>query len=268
MRPLEASNPPAYQPLRRVTLRQPAKLVFGCGCLADCANDLAAANYRNILVVTSPPVATLADPLVSALRARSASVLVLDDIAAEPTVEVFERLAERARSARPDAVVGLGGGSALDAAKLVAALWDSAEKVMDVFGIGLLKGRRTHLACVPTTSGTGSEVSPGAILLDPGDNLKKGIISPWLVPDASYIDPQLTISMPPGVTASTGLDALHIASKRIQTGLPTRPWTSTRSKASGGSEFPWYGRCVAATISKRGSLWRWRARSADSALVR
>jgi alcohol dehydrogenase class IV len=72
----------------------------------------------------------------------------------------------------------------------------------------VLKGRRTYLACLPTTSGTGSEVSPNAILLDPGDNLKKGIISPCLVPDASYIDPQLTVSMPPGVTASTGLDAL------------------------------------------------------------
>jgi alcohol dehydrogenase class IV len=106
-------TPLSYRPLGTLTLRQPAKLMFGCGCLADCANDLAAAAYRSIVVVTSPPVAHLADPLVSALRDSGASVLVLDDISAEPTVEVFENLTERTRTARPDAVVGLGA----------AALW-------------------------------------------------------------------------------------------------------------------------------------------------
>lgn len=208
MSPHGASNPHAYQPLRTLTLLQPAKLLFGCGCLMDCAADLVSAKFRRILVVTSPPVATLAGPLVAALRDSGASVLVLDSISAEPTVEVFQQLVERARPIGPDAVVGLGGGSALDAAKLVAALWDGSQQVQEVFGIGLLKGRRTHLACVPTTSGTGSEVSPNAILLDTVDNLKKGIVSPCLVPDAAYIDPLLTVSMPPAVTAATGIDAL------------------------------------------------------------
>jgi alcohol dehydrogenase class IV len=75
-------------------------------------------------------------------------------------------------------------------------------------GIGLLKGRNKKLVCVPATSGTGSEVSPNAILVDNSDNQKKGIISPFLVPDIVYVDPLLTISVPPSITAATGLDAL------------------------------------------------------------
>ena len=93
-------------------------------------------------------------------------------------------------------------------AKLVAALLDGQQKIGEVFGIGLVKRRNTLLVCVPTTAGTGSEVSPNAILLDDADEMKKGVISPWLVPDAAFIDAELTLSVPPAVTAATGLDAL------------------------------------------------------------
>jgi alcohol dehydrogenase class IV len=80
--------------------------------------------------------------------------------------------------------------------------------VAEVFGIGLLQGRELFLVCLPTTAGTGSEVSPNAILLDEADELKKGVVSPHLVPDAALIDPLLTLSVPAPVTAATGLDAL------------------------------------------------------------
>ena len=93
--------------------------------------------------------------------------------------------------------------SALDVAKLVAALHDSDQNVSETFGIGLLESRRTFLACFPTTSGTGSEVSPNAILLDESDLLKKGVVSPHLVPDVAFVDPLLTHSVPPAVTAAT-----------------------------------------------------------------
>jgi alcohol dehydrogenase class IV len=109
---------------------------------------------------------------------------------------------------RPDVVIGLGGGSPLDTAKLIAAFIENAQAIRDVFGIGLLGGRKTHLICIPTTSGTGSEVSPNAILLDENERLKKGVVSPYLMPDATYVDPLLTVTMPPAVTAGTGLDAL------------------------------------------------------------
>jgi alcohol dehydrogenase len=84
----------------------------------------------------------------------------------------------------------------------------NTQSLTEIVGIGNLKGRKKKLICVPTTSGTGSEASPNAILVDNADNQKKGIISPYLVPDIVYVDPLLTISVPPQVTAATGLDAL------------------------------------------------------------
>ena len=93
-------------------------------------------------------------------------------------------------------------------AKLVAAQLGNDQSLSGYVGIGLLKTRKRKLVCIPATSGTGSEVSPNAILVDDGDDQKKGIISPFLVPDIVYIDPLLTVSVPPDITAATGLDAL------------------------------------------------------------
>jgi alcohol dehydrogenase class IV len=189
--------------MRRVTLLQPNKLVLGCGALAECKRELSERGFQRILVVTAPPIAKLAAPL-----AELPGVVVYDRIDREPTFAMFEQLLAEAQKVRPEAVVGLGGGSVLDVAKLVAALADGRQQIGDVLGIGRLAGRSAFLACVPTTSGTGSEVSPNAILLDTTDRLKKAVISPHLVPDASYMDPELAVGMPPAVTASSGMDAL------------------------------------------------------------
>jgi alcohol dehydrogenase class IV len=121
---------------------------------------------------------------------------------------MFEAACRCATDAGVDCVVGIGGGSVLDLAKLIAAFANSVQRVEDAFGIGLLKGRSCHLVCVPTTAGTGSEVSPNAILLDEDEQLKKGVVSKFLVPDAVFIDPQLTVALPATITAYTGLDAL------------------------------------------------------------
>src|SRR5699024_7892633 len=106
-----------------------------------------------------------------------------------------------------EVVLGIGGGSVLDVAKVVAAQLGNDQPLEAIVGNGLLKGRSIPLICVPTTSGTGSEVSPNAIFID-DENQKKGVISPFLVPDKVYIDPELTLGLPPAITASTGLDAL------------------------------------------------------------
>jgi len=126
----------------------------------------------------------------------------------EPTCRLFEEIRLMAKAEKVDGVLGIGGGSPMDVAKLVAALARSTQSIGDVFGIDRLRGRDLPLACLPTTSGTGSEVSPNAILLDETDEMKKGVVSPHLVPDAAFIDPLLTLSVPPAVTAATGLDAL------------------------------------------------------------
>jgi alcohol dehydrogenase class IV len=121
---------------------------------------------------------------------------------------MFEAARASARELQVEAVVGIGGGSAIDQAKLLAALVPGRQAVGDAFGIDRLEGQRLPLVCLPTTAGTGAEVSPNAILLDESDQAKKGVVSPHLVPDAAFVDPLLTRSVPPAVTAATGLDAL------------------------------------------------------------
>jgi alcohol dehydrogenase class IV len=191
-----------------ITLLQPKRIVFGEGCAAQCVDDLLALGLSRAFIVTSPPIVGLVEPLADALKKGGVSVTIYSEIATEPAIATFEAAVKAAREAEPDAVIGLGGGSAMDVAKLVAALYDGQQSVREVFGIGKLASRTLYLACLPTTAGTGSEVSPNAILLDETEELKKGVVSPHLVPDAAYVDPLLTLTLPPAVTAATGIDAL------------------------------------------------------------
>ena len=193
---------------RPITLIQPQRILFGNGSVSHFSEHLAGLGWRRVLIVTSELARKACQEAVSAITGKVEAAIVFDGINSEPTVAMFEACLAVAREARVDGVIGLGGGSALDVAKLVAALADASEPVRTVFGSGLVKGRRIFLACLPTTAGTGSEVSPNAILLDEASRLKKAVISPHLVPDVACVDPLLTWSVPPHVTAATGLDAL------------------------------------------------------------
>jgi alcohol dehydrogenase len=192
---------------RPLTLHQVRTLAFGAGCAVQCAAALAARKARSVFVVTAPPLLDLVAPLIAEIRRSGCEVTVWSDARQEPTIHDFEAALAVARHVKADAVVGLGGGSAMDVAKLVSAFLDGTQSVYDAFGVGKLVSRNTYLVCLPTTSGTGSEVSPIGILLDEADDLKKGVVSPHLVPDAAFVDPLLTVTMPPAVTAATGIDA-------------------------------------------------------------
>lgn len=194
--------------MRKINLLQPGRIVFGEGSAQQCVEDLLALGLRRIFIVTSAPILGLVEPLASAFRDGGATVEIFDGVNVEPSVGMFEQALDAARAMRPDTVIGVGGGSPMDVAKLVAALHDGRQTVLEVFGINMLEGRDTYLACLPTTSGTGSEVSPNAIFLHEDEQLKKGVVSPHLVPDAAYVDPMLTLTLPPAVTAATGIDAL------------------------------------------------------------
>jgi len=192
--------------LRTIVINSPRTLAFGAGCALRCAEDLG--EHRRVFLVSVPSTARLAAPLVQEIVKRGSEVRFWDKIGSEPTIEMFLQALSAARDAKADAVIGLGGGSPLDVAKLVAAFIHGEQDIVQTFGIGKLPGRKTYLACIPTTSGTGSEVSPNSILLDEKERLKKGVVSPHLVPDAAYVDPTLTLSVPSAVTAATGMDAL------------------------------------------------------------
>jgi alcohol dehydrogenase class IV len=159
------------------------------------------------MVITFPEIRPFLDPLFNRLDQEGIRLAIDDSIQTEPGFKDFFRLLEQAQKEKPDLVLGIGGGSVLDVAKLLAAQIDNHQTLEDITGINKLSGRNTKLACMPTTAGTGSEVSPNAILLDEKEQLKKGIISPFLVPDMVYIDPDLTLSVPPAITAATGIDA-------------------------------------------------------------
>ncbi len=186
----------------------PGKLVFGNGSLQSLPAEIAATKCKRAFIVTIDPLLERLDDFIKQLIASGIAVTLDTSIIQEPTFADFDELLQDAKIANPDVVIGIGGGSVLDIAKLIAAQVDNDQPLVEIVGSGLLKGRNVKLVCVPATSGTGSEVSPNAILVDDADNQKKGIISPYLVPDIVYVDPLLTISLPPAITAATGLDAL------------------------------------------------------------
>lgn len=195
-------------PIQPLSIHFPGKLVFGKGCLENLADEIIELPSSKVLIVTIEPLLQKLKGLIKKLESNKISVSIDTSIVQEPSFEDFEILIKKVKPVNPDIVIGIGGGSVLDVSKLVAAQLDNEQSLQEIIGIGLLNGRRKKLICMPATSGTGSEVSPNAILVDNSDNQKKGIISPFLVPDIVYVDPLLTISVPPSITASTGLDAL------------------------------------------------------------
>lgn len=192
----------------RLDLFQVPCVRIGADILGVCAQDACAAGAGRVLIVTSAPIARYSATLSQLLSVQGLASRTWLGPDGEPTrVHVDEALAVCADFAA-DFVIGLGGGSALDVAKLVAALHGSGQTFDRIIGIDQLAGRALQLACIPTTAGTGSEVTPIAVIEDEAAQLKKGVVSRYLVPDYAYLDATLTVSKPRKVTASTGIDAL------------------------------------------------------------
>lgn len=194
--------------MKCITLLQPPRIAFGNGCAPQCAEFLAQRGIRRVLLISGTSVWPAIRSIPDALKQHGVEFVQAPPVDREPTRQLFENILSGARREKIEGVLGIGGGSVIDVAKLVAALFHGRQTASEVFGINQLRSRDLALVCLPTTAGTGAEVSPNAILLDEADELKKGVVSPHLVPDAAFVDPLLTLSVPPGVTAATGLDAL------------------------------------------------------------
>lgn len=194
--------------MKTIALQQPQKIVFGSGCLNTFVEDYQKLGFKRLFILTAPPIRPLIADMQQQLEQMGVAMEVFDQIVAEPTVTDFKNILMKAQTFQADSVIGVGGGSVLDITKLVATLFDGKQQVEDCFGIGFIKEKGLWFACMPTTAGTGSEVSPNAILLDERDKLKKGIVSPFLMADVAYADPKLTLTVPAKVTADTGMDAL------------------------------------------------------------
>ncbi|VVD95416.1 Long-chain-alcohol dehydrogenase 1 [Pandoraea eparura] len=149
----------------------------------------------------------LIEPVVDAFAKVGQEAIVYADVQADPPEDVVLAAVEFAIQHKVDAVVGIGGGSSMDTAKLVALLAKTKQPIAEIYGIGLAKGPRLPLIQVPTTAGTGSEATPISIVTTPTHE-KKGIVSPLLYPDVAVLDGLLTLGLPRAVTAMTGIDAM------------------------------------------------------------
>lgn len=161
------------------------------------------------LVVTDKPLfdAGLLKAPLESFAAAGVVVSVFSDVLADPPEAAVEAAVAAARAAGADGVVGFGGGSSMDTAKLVALMAGGEQSLQDAYGIDKAKGPRLPLILVPTTAGTGSEVTAIAIVTTPTDE-KVGVVSPLLYPDIALLDAELTLGLPPRVTATTGVDAM------------------------------------------------------------
>ena len=166
--------------------------------------------------------AKLIDGALASLTAAKVAVTVFSDVLADPPELSVQAAVDAARAAGADGVVGFGGGSSLDSAKLVALLARTPQALPAIYGIGLARGPRLPLIQVPTTAGTGSEVTPISILTTPSHE-KKGVVSPLLYPDVAVLDSRLTLGLPPTITAMTGVDAMVHAIEAFSTKLKKNP---------------------------------------------
>jgi alcohol dehydrogenase class IV len=164
---------------------------------------------KKVLLVTDPGLikAGLLDVATTSLNEAGVRYELFDGVVADPPVSVVEAALADALEAGVDGVIGFGGGSSMDVAKLIALLIGGGEKLDDVYGVGQAKGQRLPLIQIPTTAGTGSEVTPISIITV-GDTEKKGVVAPQLLPDIALLDAELTLGLPAHVTAATGIDAM------------------------------------------------------------
>lgn len=191
------------------TIRAPRELVFGAG-QRHSLGQIAAKLGRRALVVSDARLT--GDPdfvaMVAQLEEQGIAVAVDGSVLPDVPVELALASADAARDFAPDLVIGIGGGSCLDMAKCVAVLLAHGGRPQDYYGEHKVPGPVLPLIAIPTTAGTGSEVTPVAVLSDAERSLKVGISSPYLIPAASICDPDLTATCPPGLTAIAGADAL------------------------------------------------------------
>jgi alcohol dehydrogenase class IV len=186
------------------------RIVFGSGVIQRMGQFLLPLKPKNVLIVTDAildKVGVLAQVEVP-LRAAGLDVSVFDGGEPEPSFAVADRAIELALKNRPDVIVGLGGGSNLDLAKIVATVVTHGGTYRDYFGYGKVPGPIMPLVCVPTTAGTGSEVSHAAVLTDTENQTKVSSLSHYLRPWLAVVDPRLTLTCPPRASADSGIDAL------------------------------------------------------------
>jgi len=197
--------------IEKITLfRTTRRILFGLGAVEKIGTEAQLLKAKKILIVTDTGViqAGLLEGIEKSLQSIGLPFVIFDGVEPDPRIEVVEKSVEKAKKEGIDLIIGFGGGSSLDIAKVTSIMITNLGKIDSFFGIDLVPNPGVPLILIPTTAGTGSEVTPIAILSDTKEKLKKGIVSAYLFPEVAIVDPKLTIGLPPSVTAFTGMDAL------------------------------------------------------------
>jgi alcohol dehydrogenase class IV len=192
------------------TFHSAGQLLFGPNASRQLGDIMTRLRVRRLLLVTDAVLlrAGLHERIHVPLSESGVRVEVFSGGEPEPSLLVADACIETARDFKPDAILGLGGGSNMDLAKITAAAFTHGGNPRDYIGDDKIPGPVLPLICLPTTAGTGSEVSGAAVLTDPDEHIKVGILSNFLRPKVAVVDPLLTVSCPPKVTADSGIDAL------------------------------------------------------------
>jgi len=202
----------------------PGRIVFGVGSRADLAKEIRGLGGLRPLIVTYPETAMASNvhQIVRMLESDGMEVYVYDEAEPEPRIETAEDLAAFTREGEFDLIVGLGGGSAMDLAKIASISVANPGQVRDYLGFNLVPKKGAPLICMPSTSGTGSEVTMFSVLTV--GKKKMDVVTPHIIPDLALVDPVLAVTMPSSVTAGTGMDALSQAVETM-TSLAATPLT-------------------------------------------
>ncbi len=186
------------------------RLVFGTGAAAQLGRLLSQRNLKRVFVVTDRHLvaAGIASRIQHILAEAMIDAQLFDESAAEPSIDLALKGAQQARQFQPDCILGLGGGSNMDLAKIIAVLVTHGGEPRQYFSFNNVPGPVLPPVCLPTTAGTGSEVSHAAVLTDTANKIKVSTLSNYLRPSLALVDPELTYTCPPKVTADSGIDAL------------------------------------------------------------
>ena len=188
----------------------PNKILLGIGATKEIGKETKALGGTKVLIVTDSGVVNsgLVDSLRTNLEEAGLKVLLFDRVEPEPPADIVDEGVRYIKETGTDIVIGVGGGSSLDVAKGASLLASNPGNVLDYCGIDLIPKRGLPKILVPTTAGTGSEVTRVLVVTDKRDNMKKAVYSNYAIADLAIVDPMLTLSMPSKVTADTGMDAL------------------------------------------------------------
>jgi alcohol dehydrogenase class IV len=196
---------------RRFKFYSPTHLVFGEGCSAEIGKRLRDLGAARALLVSDKGLARtgLVDRVAQALRDAGVAVVVYDDVAENPTAGNVHQGRDLIRAHALDCVIALGGGSPMDAAKAMSALSAHEGEITEYeYGLRSFDRPGPLVVAIPTTAGTGAEATMGAVITDPRTHRKIDVVSPFMAPRLALVDPALTATLPPALTAATGMDAL------------------------------------------------------------